>query len=89
MNNKGRFPVIYSTRLLGPKTESRFGFALSTVGDLNKDGCEDIAVGAPYESSGVVYIFLGSRQGLHEKPSQVCIDVIKINYLYSELNKFL
>lgn len=49
----------------------RFGFALASLGDLNKDGYEDIAVGAPYEGNGVVYIYLGSKSGLISKPSQV------------------
>ncbi|XP_067003096.1 integrin alpha-PS1 isoform X2 [Anabrus simplex] len=51
--------------------ESRFGFALTNLGDLNKDGYEDIAVGAPYEDGGAVYIYLGSKKGLIVEPSQV------------------
>lgn len=51
----------------------RFGFALTNLGDLNSDGYEDIAVGAPYEGKGAVYIYLGSAQGLIPEPSQVCI----------------
>jgi len=51
----------------------RFGFALTKLGDLNFDGYEDIAVGAPYEGKGAVYIYLGSAQGLIPEPSQVCI----------------
>ncbi|XP_060662145.1 integrin alpha-PS1 isoform X1 [Drosophila nasuta] len=50
--------------------ESRFGYALANIGDLNKDGCEDVAIGSPYEGNGVVSIYLGSRTGLNEKPSQ-------------------
>ena len=49
----------------------RFGFALTSLGDLNKDGFEDIAVGAPYEDGGVVYVYLGSKNGLGDNPSQV------------------
>ena len=59
------------TKLKGKKKESRFGFALTNLGDLNKDGCQEIAVGAPYEDEGVVYIYLGSRQGISTSPSQV------------------
>jgi len=51
----------------------RFGFAITNLGDLNSDGYEDIAVGAPYEGKGAVYIYLGSAQGLIPEPSQVCI----------------
>jgi len=49
----------------------RFGFALANLGDINKDRYEDLAVGAPYEGKGVVYIFLGSRHGIITEPSQV------------------
>ncbi|KAK7872445.1 hypothetical protein R5R35_014243 [Gryllus longicercus] len=51
--------------------ESRFGFAIANAGDLNKDGFADVAVGAPYEGSGAVYVFLGSSEGLLPEPSQV------------------
>jgi integrin alpha 7 len=64
-------------RLTGPK-ESRFGIALSSAGDLNKDGFEDLAVGAPYADEetgprgfGAVYIFLGSKDGLITEAAQV------------------
>ncbi|KAL1463065.1 hypothetical protein WDU94_014855 [Cyamophila willieti] len=53
------------------KPESRFGIAISNLGDLNKDGYEDIAVGAPYQGNGVVYIYLGSKNGLNPEPSQI------------------
>lgn len=51
----------------------RFGFAITNLGDLNSDGYEDIAVGAPYEGNGAIYIYLGSEQGLIPEPSQVCM----------------
>ncbi|XP_034186491.1 multiple edematous wings isoform X2 [Osmia lignaria lignaria] len=57
-------------KLVG-REESRFGFALTNLGDLNKDGYEDIAVGAPYEKKGTVYIYLGSKNGIITIPSQV------------------
>lgn len=53
------------------KPESRFGFAISSLGDLNKDGFDDIAIGAPYEGNGTVYIYLGSKNGLITEPSQI------------------
>ena len=49
----------------------RFGLALCNLGDINKDRYEDVAVGAPYEGRGVVYIYLGSKQGIITEPSQV------------------
>lgn len=53
------------------KPESRFGFAVASAGDLNTDGFSDLAVGAPYENNGVVYIYLGSIVGLITEPSQI------------------
>lgn len=54
------------------KDESRFGFALSSAGDLNRDGYPDLAVGAPYEEGGgAIYIYLGSADGIVKEPSQI------------------
>ncbi|XP_026677028.1 integrin alpha-PS1 [Diaphorina citri] len=58
-------------RLTGKTLESRFGIAIANLGDLNKDGYEDIAVGAPYQGNGVVYIYLGSKNGITTEPSQI------------------
>ncbi|XP_055302350.1 integrin alpha-PS1 isoform X2 [Sitodiplosis mosellana] len=69
-NENHRLPSNYTTKLTG-KLESQFGLAMTNIGDINQDGCDDIAIGAPYEGSGVVYIYLGSKDGLTTKPSQV------------------
>lgn len=50
---------------------NRFGFAIANISDINKDGYEDIAIGAPYEGRGTVYIYLGSPDGIITTPSQV------------------
>lgn len=69
--NKGySLPAVPTTNLTG-KFESRFGYALANLGDLNRDGFEDVAIGAPFEGSGVVYIYLGSKNGLSKEPAQV------------------
>ncbi|XP_037803615.1 integrin alpha-PS3-like [Penaeus monodon] len=53
------------------KAEARFGTTLAACGDLNQDGFQDIAVGAPWEDGhGAVYIYLGSSQGLRTSFSQ-------------------
>lgn len=65
-----KLPANYTMRLTG-QPESRFGQALANLGDINNDRCDDVAVGAPYEGAGVVYIYLGSKQGLGDRPSQV------------------
>ncbi|CAG2167049.1 unnamed protein product, partial [Oppiella nova] len=84
LNSNGKF--VKSTRLTG-KPESRFGFALANAGDLNKildvhrDGNHDLAIGAPYEDNGVVYIHLGTASGVKETPSQI----IKASELPNEI----
>eukprot|EP00058_Branchiostoma_floridae_P023516 XP_002609006.1 hypothetical protein BRAFLDRAFT_84822 [Branchiostoma floridae] len=58
------------TMLTGPPA-SHFGLSLSSAGDLNGDGFTDIAVGAPNEGSGAVYIYHGTKSGLKENYAQV------------------
>lgn len=49
----------------GRNQGARFGTAVVALGDLDKDGCTDVAVGAPYENGvGAVYIYSGSVLGL-------------------------
>ncbi len=50
------------------ETAAELGAAVAGVGDLNQDGCADIAIGAPTsdrieEDAGEVYVFLGSEDG--------------------------
>lgn len=58
----GTFSDVTPIIITGPR-DSRFGMTVTNLGDLNFDGCEDLAVDAPYEndSQGAVYIYLGSR----------------------------
>ncbi|VVC46162.1 Hypothetical protein CINCED_3A016546 [Cinara cedri] len=71
MNNKDHCLDCKAPVKLVGKPESRFGFAITNLGDLNKDGFDDIAIGAPYEGNGVIYVFLGSIHGINIKPSQI------------------
>ena len=48
----------------GNEAGSQFGLAVTNAGDVNKDGFDDFAVGAPYEGAGVVYLFLGGVEGV-------------------------
>ena len=56
---------------------SRFGSAIASVGDLDGNGCTDVAVGAPLEEdgqsggSGSIYIFNGVSDKLQPLHSQV------------------
>lgn len=60
--------------LEGYEPKSRFGSAISGLGDINLDTYKDLAVGAPYggvEGRGVVYIYVGSMEGIITDVSQV------------------
>ncbi|XP_072290728.1 integrin alpha-6-like [Eucyclogobius newberryi] len=71
INNKGaNWEHVEPIQLLG-RTDSMFGLAVENIGDINQDGFGDIAVGAPYEHSGRVYIYCGSPKGINKKPAQV------------------
>ncbi|XP_066131840.1 integrin alpha-L isoform X1 [Saccopteryx bilineata] len=48
----------------------QFGAAITALTDLNGDGLLDVAVGAPLEERGAVYIFNGGRGELNPQPSQ-------------------
>lgn len=69
-NDNYRLPKKPTLRLTG-KLESRFGLALANIGDINLDKYEDVAIGAPYDGDGIVFIYLGSKDGLTDKPSQI------------------
>ncbi|KAL7395617.1 hypothetical protein ABVT39_020294 [Epinephelus coioides] len=71
INDKGKnWEKIVPTQLLGHK-DSMFGLAVASIGDINQDGFGDIAVGAPYDGSGRVYLYYGTSHGIHQKPVQV------------------
>ncbi|KAG1695759.1 Integrin alpha-PS2 [Nymphon striatum] len=77
----GRVIILYQNKngfsrdnIDGKHSKGRFGLSLSSLGDINKDGHDDVVIGAPYEGDdgqGTVYIFQGSRNGIVKKPSQV------------------
>ncbi|XP_066120022.1 integrin alpha-3 [Saccopteryx bilineata] len=71
MNQAGTsFPAHPSLSLHGP-SRSAFGFSVASIGDINQDGFQDIAVGAPFEGLGTVYIYHSSSRGLLRQPQQV------------------
>uniref|UniRef100_G3TFK7 Integrin alpha-8 n=1 Tax=Loxodonta africana TaxID=9785 RepID=G3TFK7_LOXAF len=60
--------------LTGTKVFGRFGSAVAHLGDLNQDGYNDIAIGAPFagkDQQGKVLIYNGNKDGLNIKPSQI------------------
>ncbi|XP_062859442.1 integrin alpha-3b [Trichomycterus rosablanca] len=70
MNENGSFQPRASVILKGVKG-SAFGLAVAAVGDVNQDGFQDFAVGAPFQGSGRVCIWMGSEKGVTTQPSQV------------------
>ncbi|MGH0120370.1 UNVERIFIED_CONTAM: hypothetical protein FKN15_067755 [Acipenser sinensis] len=58
--------------LTGRDVYGRFGSAIATLGDIDQDGYNDIAVGAPYSGSeGRVFIFTGQSDGVKPQYTQV------------------
>ncbi|XP_066172878.1 integrin alpha-8 [Sylvia atricapilla] len=60
--------------LTGTEVFGRFGSAITHLGDLNQDGYNDIAIGAPFageDRRGKVLIYNGYSNGLNSNPSQV------------------
>ncbi|XP_004674596.1 PREDICTED: integrin alpha-6 isoform X2 [Condylura cristata] len=70
INQKGKWSNVKPVRLNGTK-DSMFGIAVKNIGDINQDGYPDIAVGAPYDDMGKVFIYHGSASGINTKPTQV------------------
>ncbi|KAL0966383.1 hypothetical protein UPYG_G00294660 [Umbra pygmaea] len=79
INNNGDWSKTKYTRIDGDEN-SMFGLAVENLRDVNLDGYNDIAVGAPYADMGAgkVYIYHGSAQGLVTKPAQVLSGTTKI-----------
>uniref|UniRef100_A0A4W6DYA2 Integrin subunit alpha 7 n=1 Tax=Lates calcarifer TaxID=8187 RepID=A0A4W6DYA2_LATCA len=67
--------------------DSMFGMMVASVGDLDQDGYGDIAVGAPFDGDGKVFIYRGSDAGIETKPAQVLdgrdFDVRRFGYSIS------
>jgi hypothetical protein len=57
----------------------QFGAAITALADINGDGLMDVAVGAPLEAQGAVYIFSGQSGGLSPRPSQVRCHTCPLN----------
>ncbi|XP_075407649.1 integrin alpha-7 isoform X2 [Tenrec ecaudatus] len=70
MNQGGHWTDVTPLRLFG-SPDSMFGISVAVLGDLNQDGFPDLAVGAPFDGAGKVFIYHGSSLGVSLKPSQV------------------
>ena len=71
-NNESRFGPDPAVILYG-ELDSTFGISIASLGDINKDGFNDIAIGASGADNGVgqVYIYLGSLSSVETRPSQI------------------
>ncbi|CAH0559568.1 unnamed protein product [Brassicogethes aeneus] len=47
-----------------------FGMAVMFLNDIDADGFGDVAVAAPFQDNGVVYIYHGTAKGLNPSPAQ-------------------
>jgi hypothetical protein len=63
----GAVPTFTAT---GEEANGRFGYSAGTAGDVNRDGYDDLIVGADCRSNnrGWVYVFAGSSNGLSATP---------------------
>ncbi|KAM9470320.1 integrin alpha-6 [Clarias gariepinus] len=59
--------------ILTGNKDSMFGIAVEHIGDINQDGYNDFAVGAPYDNDGdgAAYIYLGRTGPFSQKVNQV------------------
>ena len=61
--------------LVGDQQGSDFGWSVAGVGDVNGDGYDDVAVGAPEHNPGIganrgkVYVYYGGPDGLNTTPA--------------------
>ncbi|XP_017308211.1 integrin alpha-3 [Ictalurus punctatus] len=70
MNENGSFKPKTDLMFTG-LSDSGFGMAVSSIGDVNQDGFLDFAVGAPFHGSGMVYLWMGGKDGVSPKADQV------------------
>ncbi|NP_001129643.1 integrin subunit alpha 2b S homeolog precursor [Xenopus laevis] len=62
-------PILRGSRVYG-----QFGSSIAPIGDIDQDGFNDVAVGAPFggeSGGGCVHIYRGSTAGLSPQPSQI------------------
>lgn len=74
LGNRRGLSLEPAARIIGWQPETDFGSAIAGVGDVNRDGYGDIAIGAPnytrhFQSEGAVFVYLGGPRGLRAGPA--------------------
>ncbi|MCC6846494.1 MAG: FG-GAP-like repeat-containing protein [Bacteroidetes bacterium] len=85
--NEGKVVVYYGSSLgitttepwikTGGQIGANFGASISAAGDVNRDGINDVIIGAPYytdrplDKNGRAYMYLGATGGLSANPAAV------------------
>ncbi|XP_061631087.1 integrin alpha-11-like [Phyllopteryx taeniolatus] len=73
LDTHAKAPLALQGALLpSPAHNSRFGAALAQIPDVNADGFNDLAVGAPLEDDhrGALYLYHGHRRSIHAHHAQ-------------------
>jgi len=65
-----------SWTVTGTSAGDKFGYCVTTAGDINDDGYDDVMVGAPYwgagtDNRGHVYVYLGGASGPSASADQI------------------
>lgn len=71
---RGGFSFHAPQLLTGTEVYARYGSSITALGDLDRDGFNDVAISAPYggpDHTGLVYIHNGRSRGPDPAPSQV------------------
>ncbi|CAH0550564.1 unnamed protein product [Brassicogethes aeneus] len=63
-------PSVEGPFIHGNHTNGHFGMSVMFLNDINADGFGDVAVAAPFQDKGVVYIYHGTATGLNPSASQ-------------------
>ncbi len=85
------YETLGSSTFTAPMTDDAFGTRVENVGDINNDGFADFAVTAPlwdrmwdrdtymqaHSNAGAVYLFLGGRDGVPERPDAILAENVK------------